>query len=504
MSAAAKNGRRGRAADAPRLDAANLAGITSLMNTQHLKPGVDLDRAEKAVMGKSTAPTRGSKSVDPVHLYAAEMNQLADELGIDLLGDDGPVMKARAPSLAPARVGGAARTATAKPDRFSTDRFASLVDKIDFEDAPASRRPEAPSSKRPETPSSRRPEAASARRPEARPPVRRREASSSSDEDSSDDGSYDDDSDDSYDSSDGSYDSSDESGEYCDCDSEETCSSRCSCGCHEESESSGSADNERVDDIISGLEADLGIDTGRKSHRRAGRVRDIDVPHVERRDRGGAHITDEQERRRHINSVMSDLRGETRTTFGVERERIQDIKASKLEQIGQLRMTLDEEGIDCTGVTVPTPDSPMEEIDSVLNILRLKNDRNRYSSLAEEIILGFAEGIETVFDGTRQVPLVGWTPDYTGYHNTVNVKLHRMRGETSMVVGRIIEKYNVGPTSRIIMELLPSFFLYPRQQKKQRGIPGLASDPRVSDARGAMSAIREANGRNEANALLNV
>lgn len=34
----------------------------------------------------------------------------------------------------------------------------------------------------------------------------------------------------------------------------------------------------------------------------------------------------------------------------------------------------------------------MEEIDSVLNILRLKNDRNRYSSLAEEVILGFAEG----------------------------------------------------------------------------------------------------------------
>jgi hypothetical protein len=99
--------------------------------------------------------------------------------------------------------------------------------------------------------------------------------------------------------------------------------------------------------------------------------------------------------------------------------------------------------------------------------------------------------------------MVGWKPDYTGYHNTVNVKLHRMRFETSQVVGNVIEKYNIGPTTRIIMELLPSFFLYPRQQRKQRGAPGLHADfgggsqrggnhqvSRVSDARGAYSAIR--------------
>lgn len=34
-------------------------------------------------------------------------------------------------------------------------------------------------------------------------------------------------------------------------------------------------------------------------------------------------------------------------------------------------------------------------------------------------------------------------------------KLHRMRFEISQVVGNIIEKYNVGPTARIVMELLP-------------------------------------------------
>jgi hypothetical protein len=210
---------------------------------------------------------------------------------------------------------------------------------------------------------------------------------------------------------------------------------------------------------------------------------------VERREQSDPD-TEEQRRRRHINSVVADIRGETRTSFGVEAERIQDLKASKLEQIGQLRMTLEEEGIDCDSVSTPSSSSPIAEIDSVLNILRLKNDRNRYSSLAEEVILGCAEGIETVFDGTREIPIVGWRPDYTGYHSTVNIKLHRMRFETSQVVGSIIQRFNIGPTSRIIMELLPSFFLYPRQQRKQRGAPGLSNDPHVADARMAMSAIR--------------
>lgn len=211
---------------------------------------------------------------------------------------------------------------------------------------------------------------------------------------------------------------------------------------------------------------------------------------------GGNADTEEQRRRRHINSVVADIRGETRTSFGVEAEREQDMKASKLEQIGQLRMTLEEEGIDCDSVSNPSSASPMAEIDSVLNILRLKNDRNRYSTLAEEVILGAAEGIETVFDGTREVPFFGWKPDYTGYHSTVNIKLHRMRFETSQLVGNVIQKFNIGSTSRIIMELLPSFFLYPRQQKKQRGAPGLSSDPHIADGRMAMSAIRAADERN--------
>ena len=56
---------------------------------------------------------------------------------------------------------------------------------------------------------------------------------------------------------------------------------------------------------------------------------------------------------------------------------------------------------------------------------------------------------------------------------------------------------DIGHTGRIILELLPSFFLYPRQASKQKGSPGLHSDPRVADSRGAYAAIRASDERND-------
>jgi hypothetical protein len=530
----------------PRLDAANLAGITSLMNTQHLKNGINLEEAEKHVMGKNSSQAGRKQDVDPVSVYTKELNQLAEELGIDLLEDPsaGAGASKTQPATPPFSHGGgspgaAGAAATAEPSnahtgvgrsagaatgaaRPATIRGASAAPahggghrKADGSTKKATSETRQDSRGRSETHHGQREPRREAGKPRDEPaghrstsgskrgPVRTDsietliddlgldEPASSGSEASSQSGSETGSGSGSEESGSGSEESgsgSEESGSG----SEESGSGSGESGSGSEESGSGSEEsgNEKVDRIITNLERDLGIKSKKHHHRR---VHQTSVPHVERKR--SDRVTDEQERRRHINGVISDLRGETRTTFGVERERVQDIKASKLEQIGQLRMTLEEEGIDCASVTNPSMESPMEEIDSVLNILRLKNDRNRYASLAEEVILGAAEGVEAVFDGTRAVPIFGWRPDYSGYHSTVNVKLHRMRFETSQVVGNIIEKYNIGATSRIIMELLPSFFLYPRQQRKQRGSPGLSNDPHVADARHAMSAIRSSDER---------
>ena len=445
-----------RRSRAPRLEAANLAGITTLMNPQHVKPGINLDAAEKSVMGKSSAAKHSEG--DPVRAYTSELNRLAEELGIDLVEESGAATEASGK----------------KREAFSV---AGLIDDLDLDKERDRDRDRDRDKKRAHV-------------------VAASESDSASDYSSQSGSSYTGSS-----QSGSSYTGSSRSG------SSYTGSSRSGSSYSGSSRSSGSSrgsgssrrrggDDDAVDKIITRLESDLGIGDKHRSdrHERRHRIGSAQVPLIEHS--GGNADTEEQRRRRHINSVVADIRGETRTSFGVEAEREQDMKASKLEQIGQLRMTLEEEGIDCDSVSNPSSASPMAEIDSVLNILRLKNDRNRYSTLAEEVILGAAEGIETVFDGTREVPFFGWKPDYTGYHSTVNIKLHRMRFETSQVVGNIIQKFNIGSTSRIIMELLPSFFLYPRQQKKQRGAPGLSSDPHIADGRMAMSAIRASDERN--------
>ena len=183
-------------------------------------------------------------------------------------------------------------------------------------------------------------------------------------------------------------------------------------------------------------------------------------------------LTEEQVKRDHIDSVIGNIRNETRNTFSTDMERNQDMKANKLEQIASIKMTLNEEGIDTSMITVPSIQSSMEEVNSTLNLLLMKNNRYRYSTLAEEVISAGAEVLESVFDGTRTVPIFNITPDYTGYSSTVNVKLHRLRFETSQIVGDIVEKNNVSPITRILLELVPGFLLYPRVRSKQMTVTG--------------------------------
>jgi len=186
-------------------------------------------------------------------------------------------------------------------------------------------------------------------------------------------------------------------------------------------------------------------------------------------------LTQEQQKKDHISGVLKEFRGETNNIYSMDVERTQDLKASKLEQIASLKMSLEDEGIDTSTIPNPTIHTPIKEVDDILNLLLRKNNRYRYSSLAEEVISAGAEVLESFFDGNRTIPLVKWKPDYTGYSSTVNVKLHRLRFDTSQIVGNIIEKHNVSPFSRIMMELVPSLLLYPKIRQKQKSASTVTS-----------------------------
>jgi hypothetical protein len=367
---------------APRLDATNIAGITTLMNPQHVKNNVNLQQIENDIMQKEKDVVQDNDiDDDPIKHYTDEINKLAEELGVDLVHS----------------LDEKANTLSSLTNTY--EKKIVTIDDVNLDiNSDAGTSVSSSSSKISKTSKSSR--------------------------------------------------------------------------------SSKSSVN--VDKLISTLDEDVGIDISSEKYKSRYNMPKMDYQQL-----------DNNADKKTLHHIINDMHHETKTVQGVEREKVQDIKLSKIEQISQLRMTLEEEGINCNNIKQPNLDTPLDEIDSILNILRLKNDRNRYSTIAEELILGMAEGIETVFDGTRKVPILNWSPDYRGYHSTVNIKLHRMRFETSQVVGSVIEKYNISPSMRILMELLPSFFLYPRQQSKQKNTPGLHSDPKIGDARLAYASIKE-------------
>ena len=71
---------------APRLDATNIAGITTLMNPQHLKNNINLQQVENTIMKKDKGSNmKDIDDIDPVKFYTNEISQLAEELGVDLV-----------------------------------------------------------------------------------------------------------------------------------------------------------------------------------------------------------------------------------------------------------------------------------------------------------------------------------------------------------------------------------------------------------------------------------
>ena len=190
------------------------------------------------------------------------------------------------------------------------------------------------------------------------------------------------------------------------------------------------------------------------------------------------NMTTEQKRQSQINKVLHQIDDKELECINSERE--EDLKANILEQIDMLRMTLEDDGIEIGGVPLVHKNTPMVDIQSVYKILRLKNDRNRYCSFAEELILAGSYGLENLFDGEK-VWFGSYKPDLVGWSSTVKVKLRRMRFETSTFVGEIMENYQMSAGVRLLLELIPSLFLYSRSKKITHN-DNLVSDKDYKDA----------------------
>ena len=198
----------------------------------------------------------------------------------------------------------------------------------------------------------------------------------------------------------------------------------------------------------------------------------------ESNDRQLRHMTQEERKQDKINQVLHDI-DDRELEFNVEKEKDDDDRSSLLEQIDMLKITLEDDGVDVSGVPQITKNSSMNDVHNIYKILRLKNDRNRYCSFAEELILSGAYGMEYLFDGKKE-----WftkTPDLTGWSSTVKVKLRRMRFETSTFVQEVMQEYNMSAGMRLALELLPSMFLYSRNRRLSQD-DNLVSDVEYKNA----------------------
>lgn len=193
--------------------------------------------------------------------------------------------------------------------------------------------------------------------------------------------------------------------------------------------------------------------------------------------------TNEELRHNITRGVVQDLGNDSSSKiFSLENERAEHERSLNLEKIDELRRILKSEKIDLSAVPDVNNNSTDEQIDSSLRMLILKNDRIRFHTVAEEVILMGAHALEEMFDGKR-VWLGKYKPDLVGWNTHVSSKLRRMRYDTSTIVSNIMNEYNIGSVGRIALELIPNAFAYSRKKKRRSKSDSLYTREQAESAR---------------------
>jgi hypothetical protein len=192
------------------------------------------------------------------------------------------------------------------------------------------------------------------------------------------------------------------------------------------------------------------------------------------------NITIEQQKQDYVNEVLGDINTNDNEELGfdIDKEKDEDDKNALLEQIDTLRGTLDDDGINLSNIPLVSSDNSIIEIKNIYKVLKLKNDRNRYCTFAEELILAGSYGFEYIFNGKNEY--FGRKIDLRGWSNTVRIKLRRSRYQTSTLIKDMLHDYNIGPGIHLLMELIPSMFLY-SNQKNQANHDNISNDLRNND-----------------------
>jgi hypothetical protein len=199
----------------------------------------------------------------------------------------------------------------------------------------------------------------------------------------------------------------------------------------------------------------------------------------------GLRFTEEERKRDRLTSALSALSIDSNGFLDEDRER--DKKLTMIEEIQDLYDLFREDGEDVARITIPTVDDSLELIAGTLKILKRHNDRRRFGTIADECIMLAATSLETLCDGNRSV--LGFNPDLRGWSKHVRAKLRRMRHDTSQIASSIFNDYNIGPGTRLFIELIPNLIMYARDHSTN-GAPAAQETHTQADFDNAMQNLR--------------
>jgi hypothetical protein len=144
-------------------------------------------------------------------------------------------------------------------------------------------------------------------------------------------------------------------------------------------------------------------------------------------------------------------------------EEVKNKKAMLIEQIQLLKLLLEENGDNVDNIPEVSDHDELKKLEHIHRILKIKKDRAQFSTMGEEILLFFVHLLENVFDG-KTTYFGKYTPDIRGFHVSVQHRLRRNRFETSTLVSNFVENYQLSPHSKLLLDLVPSLFLYAYQK----------------------------------------
>jgi hypothetical protein len=161
-------------------------------------------------------------------------------------------------------------------------------------------------------------------------------------------------------------------------------------------------------------------------------------------------ISEEHQKQEILDSIIGESKQDE---FNLEREKEIDEKMMLLEHIDTYIEILKDDGVDTTRYEHKVNEhSPFEDVSNLHKILRLKTDRNSYSTIGEEYALIAAKGFAFIFDGRKEY--LGRRPNAKSWVPAVSAKMRRMRPKTSELVGELLR--NIGPGTQMLIELAPS------------------------------------------------